>query len=407
VTDRAKIIRSAEVSISDLKQYPGNARRGDVDMIRESLRVNGQYKQIIVQESTGYVLAGNHTLQAAKGEHWDKLHVTFVECSDETAQKINLVDNRSNDVATYDMEALTDLLKEIPEFEGTGFTEGDLDDLLAEMGGGFGGQDPNHAPPLPEVPDTRLGDWWELGDHWLWCGKAENFDVGACGTLADLVVTDPPYTISYQQNLTPEEAAKLRRRTDGKQIEHNEGNDADAIHFVITAAEAIQDALRPGGAYYIFGPPGPDVDRFTHATRNVGLLPKQVLIWLKDVFVFGRQDYHYQHESIVYGWKPGAAHNFVDDRTKTSILSFDRPKQSKEHPTMKPLELIVELVKNSSQPGDVVVDLFAGSGTTLIACQETRRKCISVELDPAYCDVTCQRFERLTGIEPILHREGE
>lgn len=403
----SKILETKRILRKDLKPYPGNARKGDLDMIRESLRVNGQYRPIVVQESTGYILAGNHTWEAAGLEHWEEMDATFVDCDDEQAKKIVLVDNRSNDVAEYDNEALAALLTELPEFEGTGFSQQDLDDLLAELGGGFGGADPNHAPPVSDDPVTERGDVYDLGDHRLVCGDAteeEDRQLLLHGEIAALVLTDPPYAINYQQNLSAEEAARLHRRVDGKQIEHNEASSEEASEFIGKTFLAIFDVLAPGGSYYVFGPPGPDFDRFTTNARNSGLFIKQSLVWVKDQFVFGRQDYHYQHENLVYGWKPGEGHTFIDDRTKTSLLEFDRPKQSKEHPTMKPLDLTIELLRNSSKPGALVVDLFGGSGTTLVACAESGRRCYMMELDPAYCDVIVQRWEATTGGQAVRHR---
>lgn len=387
-------VHTGHVPIDSLKPFPGNARRGDVEAIRESLRTHGQYKPIIVQESTGYILAGNHTWEAAREEAYPTIWATFIDVDDTQAKQIVLVDNRTNDLAVYDDRALADLLDELDSLEGTGFDRESVDSLLATLGpGGFSKKEKERVIDPPADPVTKLGDVIRLGIHQLYCADALEIQVGE----ADMAWTDPPYMVSYQTGLSREEATALHRRIDGKEItnEDLQGEEADA--WAWRMADVLRRTLRPGGVYYVHAPPGPDVVRFIEALNGQKLPVRQVLQWVKDRFVFGRSDYHYRSEPMLYGWREGAAHYWCGDRDQDSVWEVKRPKASKAHPTMKPVELAERAIANSSAPGDTVFDPFAGSGTVLVAAMEMGRRAVMVEIDPAYCDVIVERWERLTG----------
>lgn len=399
------ILKTTEpVNLETLKPYPGNARRGDIDMIAESLRTHGQYKPIVVQKSTGYVLAGNHTLQAARHLGWDSIVVSWVDVDDDSARKINLIDNRSNDVATYDDSELAALLVGLDgDYVGTGFTDTDLTELMESLGeGGFSRKDKDAAPELHADPVTQLGDVIRLGDHVLVCGDAlvaDDRDALMEGQLADLVLTDPPYMVSYEADLSADDREKLNRRRDAKTVPNDNLQGIDADLFIANAMRSIHDVLKPGGVFYTFAPPGADELRFRIGLQDARLPLREVILWIKDQFVFGRQDYHWRHESLLYGWRDGAAHYFVDDRTQDTIWDCPRPKTSKDHPTQKPVALLERAIANSSRRGQLVVDLFAGSGSTLIAAHAQARVARVMERDPAYCDVIVERWEKLTGKE--------
>lgn len=395
-------IERKRISIADLRPYPGNARRGNLDVIKESLQAHGQYRAIVVQESTGYVLAGNHTMLAAKELGMDALDCDVYDCDDEQAKRIVLVDNRSNDLAEYDNQALADLLTELDSLEGTGFTDQDLNSLLASLGPGhFSHDELNMVIKVPVNPVTKPGDYIQLGPHELYCTDAVdpdntvlwNFQQAEC----DAVWTDPPYLISYQVDMTPEEARARHRRTDGKEITNESMSEDDAIQFRIAAAKLIDRSLKPGGPFYVFVPPGPDQADWINALTMVGIRPRQVLQWVKDQFVFGRSDYHYRSEPILYGWKTGEAHVWEGDRSQDTVWECDRPKRSKDHPTIKPVDLAIKAIENSTRAGDTIFDPFAGSGTILTACMQTGRRAVMCEIDPAYCDVIIERYERLSG----------
>ena len=227
--------------------------------------------------------------------------------------------------------------------------------------------------------------------HRLLCGdstKLEDVERLMGGEVAQLMVTDPPYGIAYRGD-------EFTKRPDGL-IVQNDNLTLDGTELIINSSMAIAP-LTPGSAYYIFAPPGEPYSRFWTGIDIAGLAPKHQIAWVKDRMVFGRSDYHYQHESIIYGWKPGAGHYFIDDRTQTTVWECPRPSASKEHPTMKPIPLIERCIKNSSKRGWLVFDPFLGSGTTLIAADNLGRKCYGMEIDPRYCDVIVERWETLTG----------
>ena len=394
-------IRYDKAKLTDLQGYPGNARRGDVAAIVESLKAHGQYRPIVVQESTGYVLAGNHTMLAAKELGWDELDVGYVDVDDEQARKIVVVDNRTNDLAVYDDQALADLLGDMETLDGSGFDQDEFDSLLATLGpGGFRRGEANKVIDPPDEPVTKLGDVIELGPHRLYCGDSLEFDGVAD---ADMVWTDPPYMVEYQVQRHPSQLYLSRFRQDGKGIEGEKLKGDAADDFAAHAMEAVHRALRPGGVFYVCAPPGQDDLRFRLGLMTAGLEIRQVLIWVKDKFVFGRYDYHYRHETILHGWRDGAAHFFIDDHTQDSVWEIERPKTSKAHPTMKPVELAARCIRNSSTEGDTVFDPFAGSGTVMAAAMQEGRRALMVELDPGYCDVVVERYERLSG-QPVVRK---
>lgn len=390
------VAQDMAVPVGELEPYPSNARRGDMDVIKQSLQVNGQYRTVVVNRRTKQVLAGNHTFRAACELGWGTIAVDWVDVSEVDAKRIVTVDNRANDLAGYDNEMLAELLSSLDgDLLGTGYTAPDLEELLASLQpGGYSADQKNRVPPLPADPVTELGDVIELGPHRLICGDA--LEVWPALGVADLVVTDPPYTVAYEEHLSEGQAA--RRRQDGLKVGGDGMSGVEADEFINAAMVAVGCVLKPGGAFYVFSPPGADELRFRLALRAAtDLMHKQVLLWVKDRFTFGRQDYHWRHESIMYGWRGGAAHFWNGGRNQDSLWDFARPSVSKEHPTMKPVELLERMVENSSRDGEHVVDLFAGSGSTMVACMSTGRRCSMVELDPAYCDVIVARFERLTG----------
>lgn len=224
----------------------------------------------------------------------------------------------------------------------------------------------------------------------------------AAGGVADLIVTDPPYNVALGQHYRPSEAKQLHRRTDGLVIANDSwDNDEDFIEFLRSAFELGMDALKPGGAFYIWHA---DTQRmnFLKACERAGMTIRECLVWVKNVFMLGRQDYQWRHEPCLYGWKDGASHQWYSDRKQSTVLEFDKPSSNSEHPTMKPIPLIAYQIENSSKKGDLVLDMFGGSGSTLIACEKLGRKCVTMELDPHYCDVIISRWEEMTGQRATL-----
>lgn len=214
---------------------------------------------------------------------------------------------------------------------------------------------------------------------------------------ADLLLTDPPYNVALGQHDRPSENRQLHRRTDGLVIENDAWDDDEAfVGFLESAFRAGMAAMKPGAAFYVWHA---DSQRgnFLEACRRADMGVRECLVWAKNTFTLGRQDYQWRHEPCLYGWKAGAAHRWYSDRSQTTVLEFDKPARSAEHPTMKPVALFEYQMGNSTKKGDAVLDLFGGSGTTLIAAEERGRRAFLMELDPHYCDVIIHRWEELTG----------
>jgi DNA modification methylase len=392
-------LEQRQLPLTSLHGWPGNPRRGNVALIAESLAQHGQYRPIVVQASTMRVLAGNHTLLAAHQLGWEKLACTLVDCDDDEAARIVLIDNRSNVLAGYDDTALLAMLQDIPDLTGTGYDEADLAALLDAIGPEpTADTDPDEAPAVDHdhPPISTLGDVWTLGPHRLVVGDSTNpavVSLAMGGDVADLVWTDPPYGVSY-----------VGKTKDALTLQ-NDSLDAGALEaFLREAFGAAVQECKPGAAWYVAGPAGPLFLAFGTALAELGIW-RQTITWVKDQFVLGRSDYHYRHEPLFYGWKPGAAHCPPPDRTQDTVWEVPRPSASADHPTMKPVELIVGALTNSSPPNGIVLDPFAGSGSTLIGCHQTRRQARLIELDPQYADVICRRYQQHTGTMP--ERAGE
>ncbi len=388
----AQSLDSSIVRIDSLRPYPRNPRRGDVEAIKESLEQHGQYRPIIVSRRTSEVLAGNHTFLAAKALGWKEILVTLLDVDDEQARRIVLVDNRTNDLAGYDEAELLELLEGVDDLEGTGYDQDALDDLLEEVRGPLPLEEDEVPPPPPE-PKTRPGDLYALGGHRLLCGDArepDSYERLLEAELAQLLWTDPPYGVAYEGKTE----ASLRIENDG----------AEGLEALLRESfAAIDGALAEGAPLYVTHPAGPLCHTFVCSFLAQGWQLRQTLVWVKDALVMGHGDYHYRHEPLLYGYKPAPGRlgrggsGWHGGNSQDSVLEVERPRASREHPTMKPPELVEICLRNSSRRGAPVLDPFARSGSTLVACERGGRRARLVELDPRYCDVIVERFERLTG----------
>lgn len=415
--------------VAELELHPRNPRRGSVGAIEALIEANGFHGALLVQRSTGFVLVGNHRLQAARDAGLSELPVFLVDADDDEALRILLGDNRAGDLGTYDDEILAPLLAELlatdRSLAGTGYTPSDIADLLAGLGGAeppAGNTDADDAPPKPGEGEvmSEVGDVYILGRHRLVVGDARDPNVverALNGRLADAVLTDPPYGVEYEG------------KTADKLTIVNDGGDPEALELLLRGTLGnCRTWSRPGAAWYVTGPgspPGGPV--FVQVLLSLGVW-RQTLVWVKDRFVMGRQDYHHRHEliyageapdlgdgvterlepdMIFTGWKPGASHRRVADRRQDSVWEIPRPAASKVHPTMKPVELFERAIRNSTAPGELVLDVYAGSGTTLIACHRAGRQAALVELDPGYADVICRRWQQHTGVVPRLEATGD
>ena len=213
------------------------------------------------------------------------------------------------------------------------------------------------------------------------------------GGVAQLLLTDPPYGVSY-----------VGKTKDALTIENDTKDDDELLGFLSDAFRNVQSAMEEGAAFYVFHADSKG-GVFRNALSDAGLTVRECLVWVKNSMVLGRQDYQWKHEPCLYGWKDGAAHHWYSDRKQTTVLEFDRPTANREHPTMKPVPLLAYLVANSTKAGDIVLDVFGGSGSTLMACEKLGRACWTMELDPHYCDVIIARWEEMTGEKAALLSE--
>ena len=321
---------------------------------------------------------------AAQKLGWTEVPCLFVEGLTEAQRKAYiLADNRLGELAEWDMELVTselELLQELDfDIDLTGFELPEPESELVEE---------DELPEPPEEPISKPGDIWLLGEHRVMCGDSTSIDdveklMG--GLEADLYLTDPPYNVDY-----------VGKTKDALKIQNDVMDDSPFRQFISDAFTAADSVLRKGAVFYIWHA-GTEAYNFIGGVRDCNWLLKEILVWVKNVMVMGRQDYQWQHEPCLYGWKDGASHYWASDRKQTTVLNFDKPARNGEHPTMKPVELFDYLIKNSSRPGDVVLDSFGGSGTTIIACEQNNRKGYCMELDPRYVDVIVKRWENLTG----------
>ena len=389
-----------QVAIDLLKHHPRNANHGDVEAIKKSLAVNGWYGSVVVNTATKHILAGNHRVMAAKALGWETVPVQWVDVTPEEELRILVVDNRTTRIGQDDTTKITDILAELANtpigLDGTGYSADDLDALIDSLTGTGEPEELLTDPDeVPEEVETRCktGDLWILGNHRLLCGdstKADDVDRLMGGKLADLYLTDPPYNVAY-----------VGKTKDALTIQNDAMSDSSFREFLKIVFCNALGKMKDGASFYIWHA---DVEayNFYGAVIDNNEVVRQCIIWLKDMFVMGRKDYHFKHEPCIYGWKSGAAHNWFTDRKQTSVLEFSRPSRSESHPTMKPVELFEYQIGNSCPPKGIVLDTFLGSGTSIIASEKLGMTCYGLELDPHYCDVIIQRWENATGKKAVL-----
>ena len=239
---------------------------------------------------------------------------------------------------------------------------------------------------LPEEPKTVLGDLYEIGEHRLLCGDsttADSYIKLMDGEFADMVLTDPPYNVDY-----------VGKTKEAMTIENDSMGNDDFYNFLYDFYTAISTVTKKGGAIYVWHASS-EIINFAKAMVDAGWLFKQQLIWVKNALVMGRQDYHWRHEPCLYGWLGGGSHKWYGDRRQSTVIEWDKPLRNGEHPTMKPVGLFAIQIQNSSKAGDIIIDAFGGSGTTMVASHQLGRRCYTLELDPKYCDVIINRMIKL------------
>jgi DNA modification methylase len=423
--------------IAELHEDPANVRRHpekNAAAIRGSLARFGQQKPIVAR-SDGTVLAGNGTLGAARELGWQYLAVVVTDLVGADAIAYAIADNRSGELAVWDLEGLDALLKEIEKvdpgaYAATGFTDGDIDELLREAesegGGGADGQtDPDAIPEPPDEAVTRPGDLWILGGHRLLCGdssKSADVDRLLAGAQIHLVNTDPPYNVKVEPRsnnaiaagLSSFEATHHQKLDLARHPEKSEpttkklrAKDRPLMNDFVTE-EAFDAMLRawfgniarvllPGRCFYIWGGYA-NCANYPPVLRDCELYFSQSLIWVKEHPVLTRKDFMGNHEWCFYGWRKGAGHEFLGPNNVTDVWSVKKVNpQSMIHLTEKPVELATRAIEFSSRRGENILDLFGGSGSTLIGAEKMGRHAFLMELDPLYCDVIVRRWEEFTG----------
>ena len=375
------------LKIAELTPYPNNPRVNDsaVAGVVNSIKAYGFIGAIIVNKDK-VIINGHTRVKAMKELGADTIPGIVVDhLTEEQEKALRIADNKTAEVAEWNEELLKAELKALQEagfdMGALGFDTSELDELLGGTADEVGQTDPNETPDVPEVAVSKPGEVYVLGKHTLLCGdstKAEDVAKVAADGEVDCWLTDPPYNVAYEGS-------------NGLTIQNDSMEDSKFREFLRAAFLCAERALKPGGAFYIFHADSEGYN-FRGACFDVGLRVRECLVWKKQALVLGRQDYQWIHEPCLYGWKEGASHNWYGDRSQTTVMEFNKPKKNDVHPTMKPTEMLVYLLKNSTKRCDVVLDTFGGSGSTLIACQDTGRVCRTVELDPKYCDVIRKRW---------------
>lgn len=390
------------VPIASLVPDPINPRDHDsknLAAIRESLMSFGQVEPLVVQRSSGMVIGGNGRLSQMRSLGWTTADVVRVDLDDAAARRLSIALNRSAELGRWNERnlraELTKLSIASPDLKIPGFSADELRQKMTDHRGAVTRlvTGPDDEPvPLRREAISKRGERYELGPHVLVCGdatSADDLDKACGGAPVDMVWTDPPYGVAYAQKT-------------GRKIE-NDDIDEQALEQLLRASFTLaKGRCRPGAVWYVAGPHAATGRLFGNVLHELGLW-RQLLIWEKDSLVLSRCDYHYRHEPIWYGWVTGAAHREPPDRSQDSIWSFPRPKRSDDHPTQKPVPLIARALLNSSAPDERVLDMFGGSGSTLIACAETGRRAVLTEIDPVYADAIRRRWGRWAlkhGINP-------
>ena len=415
------------IPIEQLKPYEKNAKihtPEQIEQIKKSIQEFGMNDPIGIWGKDNLIVEGHGRLQACKELGVKEVPVIRLDdLTDEQRRAYTLVHNQTTMNTGFDLDVLNEELEnlsiDMTEYGFDSISEEDVE--LEEDGFDFD----DDGEPKKEAKSKR-GQIYKLGNSILMCGDSTNADdVGKLmnGNVADMVVTDPPYNVAIQNS-------------DGMTIENDDLNNEQFKQFLHGAFANLSASLKPGGAFYIWYASREHIN-FEQACIDNGLSVREQLIWVKNAMVLGRQDYQWRHEPCLYGWKEGDGHYFIYDRTQTTvfekpadfdkmskddtvkllkkiysevpstIIHEDKPTHNNIHPTMKPVNLIARLIKNSSEKGDSVLDLFGGSGTTLIVCEELGRKCYMMEYDPIYVDAIIERYEEYTGKKAKLISEVE
>jgi DNA modification methylase len=394
-------MKTVTLPLDKLIPYAGNPRKNDhaVEAVASAIKRFG-FRVPVLAKSDGSLIDGHLRVKAAK--HLGIEEVPVVLCDDLSEADIKALRisiNRMAELADWDSELLSaeldGLAAEGFSIEDLGFDEKALEDLGADLG--LEDKPELDAEPQIDKAEELRAKWgvepgqlWELGDHRLLCGdssKIQDAEKAVGGGAADMLITDPPYGVAY-----------VGKTKDALKVENDDIDEETLVKMCKQWFDAADKVTRAGAYWLATVPAGPLHGVFFNDWKLRGYL-RQVMVWNKDSMVMGHSEYHYKHEPILFGWKPGDRLK-NSDRTKTTVWDFDRPKASREHPTMKPVEMWAYAIKNHTRQGDIVYEPFSGSGTTIIACEQLGRKCRAIEISPAYCAVALQRWSDATGKTP-------
>ncbi|MDQ0291028.1 DNA modification methylase [Oligosphaera ethanolica] len=448
--DRAQGLKIIQMPIGNLRPYDKNPRVNDdaIGPVAKSISEFG-FRSPIVVDKDNVIICGHTRLKAAQklGLAMVPVHVA-ADLSPEQVKALRLADNRTSELSRWDLELLGLEVEDLEQLnfsiEEFGFSELELNQIFGEKDPVKQGKtNPDDIPETPQEPVSKRGEVYILGRHRLMCGDAtEKDDLIKLmnGQEADLWLTDPPYNVAYEGE-------------HGLKIKNDNMKTSEFDDFLRRAFGLVALILKPGASFYIFHSTSTSVS-FLTSLAATGMAMRQILVWVKNGFVMSRQDYHYAHEPIIYGWKDGASHSWFSDRKQstvvdvpdqpfvkrddgrwqlkvrnhiysipadavceeepTTVIEHPRPIRNDVHPTMKPVELLIRLLKHSCQRGDIIMDTFGGSGSTLIAAEQTGRKAFLMELDERYADVIWKRYaefihgvgcawEKLTPAEDSKH----
>ena len=395
-----------KISVDQLKPAKYNPRKdlkpGDpaYEKIRRSLHEFGYVDPVIWNEVTGNIVGGHQRYKVLVAEGATEIDCVVVHIENKQEEKaLNIALNKA--VGEWEPVALADLLSDLKisgyDLDITGFDAAEVDDLFSQVHDKDVHDDGCDIDPEQIEPFVQFGDIWMLGKHRMMCGDATSEeDVVRLmdGDSANLVVTDPPYNVAYES-------------ADGKKIQNDSIADGQFYEFLLAAFRNMTAHMAEGGSAYIFHADTEGLN-FRRAFKEAGFHISGVCIWVKNSLVLGRSPYQWQHEPVLFGWLPNGKHRWFSDRKQSTVWNFDKPRRSKEHPTMKPIPLLAYPIKNSSAPNGIVLDLFGGSGSTLMACEQTDRICLTMELDPKYATAIVMRFSNEYGAENIrLLRDGK
>ena len=411
------MIKIVEKDANELIPYENNARLNDdaVEFVANSIKEFG-FKNPIIIDANNVIIAGHTRLKAAQSLGIEKVPCIIADdLTEDQIKAFRIADNSTAAVAEWDMEKL---LKELESIDADMSKYGLMETVKAlERELEKEAEEDEYVVELPEAPRVHRGEIWKLGNHRLMCGdstKSEDVEKLMDGEQADLLFTDPPYNVAIENS-------------QGMTIENDDMEQGEFKKFLVDAFQLANNYLKDGGAFYVWYASREHIN-FESALNEVGLRVREQLIWVKNSFTFGRQDYKWKHEPCLYGWKEGAAHYFVEefnhptviedmldfdkmkkeemkkllqeiysDKVATTVIHEDKPLKNDLHPTMKPLKMCGELIRHSARKEELVLDLFGGSGSTLIVCEQIKRRCNMMEYDEKYATVIVDRWEKLTG----------